>query len=276
MSDNRVTVGALHDVQAEQDSRGLHIDQVGVSGLSYPISVLDRDSGLQHTVGKIALSVGLPHHTRGTHMSRFIEILEHHRGEMTIRTLPELLDEVRVRLDADSAEIDVRFPYFLSRSAPVTGKAALMEYECRFHGVRDRDGDLFTLGVTVPVTTLCPCSKEISDYGAHNQRGYVRVEVRADSFEDDNLIWIEEVIDWVEASASAPVYPLLKRPDERHVTMQAYDNPRFVEDVVREVGVRLVDDSRVAWFRVCAENLESIHNHSAFAKIEWSRKKGAE
>jgi GTP cyclohydrolase I len=276
MSKNTVIEGALHDVQAEHDTRGLHIDQVGVSGLSYPVSVLDRDSGLQHTVGKIALSVGLPHHTRGTHMSRFVEILENHRGEMTIHTLPELLDEVRVRLDADSAEIDIRFPYFLSRSAPVTGKSALMEYECQFHGVRSQDGDVFTLGVTVPVSTLCPCSKEISDYGAHNQRGYVCVEVRSNSFEDDDLIWIEEVIDWVEASASAPVYPLLKRPDERHVTMQAYDNPRFVEDMVREVGLLLAGDSRVAWFRVHAENLESIHNHSAFAKIEWSREKDIE
>jgi GTP cyclohydrolase IB len=276
MTEPVVTPTPLHDVQAEEDARGLHIDQVGVSGLAYPISVLDRDAGIQHTVGRLSLSVGLPHHTRGTHMSRFIEILENHRGEMTIHTLPELLDEMRVRLDAESAQVDVRFPYFLARTAPVSGKTALMEYECQFHGTRSEDGDVFTLGVTVPVSTLCPCSKEISDYGAHNQRGYVRVQVRSDSFENDDLIWIEEVIDWVEKSASAPVYPLLKRPDERHVTMQAYDNPRFVEDVVREVGVRLVEDARVSWFRVNCENLESIHNHSAFAEIEWSRKKDGE
>jgi GTP cyclohydrolase I len=147
-----------------------------------------------------------------------------------------------------------------------------MEYECQFHGTRGVAGDVFTLGVTVPVATLCPCSKEISDYGAHNQRGYVNVQVRSDSFDDEDLIWIEEVIEWVEASASAPVYPLLKRPDERYVTMQAYDNPRFVEDMVREVGVLLVNDPRVVWFKVNAENLESIHNHNAFAEIEWSRK----
>jgi GTP cyclohydrolase I len=265
------TPDILRDVQAEIDARGLHIDRVGVSGLAYPIAVLDHDQGRQQTVGEIALSVSLSHEARGTHMSRFVEILERYRGEMTIHTLPALLDEMRERLGADAAEIDIDFPYFLQRRAPVTGSSAMMDYRCAFRGSRGPAGDVFTLAVTVPVSTLCPCSKEISDYGAHNQRGYVTAQVRGNSFEDEDLIWIEEVIGWIEDSASAPVYPLLKRPDERHVTMQAYDNPRFVEDVVREVGLRLVGDSRVAWFHVRAENLESIHNHSAFAEIEWSR-----
>jgi len=204
-------------------------------------------------------------------MSRFIEIFERHRGEMTVRTLPRLLDDMRERLDAEASQIEISFPYFLERSAPVTGSTALLEYGCTFRGERNGQHEAFTLGVEVPVSTLCPCSKEISDYGAHSQRGYVSVEVRSTDFDDHDLIWIEEIIEWVEESASAPVYPLLKRPDERHVTMQAYDNPRFVEDVVREVGLRLREDERVAWFRVHAENHESIHNHSAFAEIEWER-----
>jgi GTP cyclohydrolase IB len=204
-------------------------------------------------------------------MSRFIEVFEEYRGEMTIHTLPPLLDALRGRLNAEAAEIEIAFPYFLERKAPVSGKAAMMEYQCAFTGFRSGVADWFTMSVTVPVSTLCPCSKEISDYGAHNQRGYVTVDVRTHSFDDDDLIWIEEIIHWVEASASAPVYPLLKRPDERFVTMLAYDNPRFVEDMVREVALRLVEDPRLAWFRVTAKNLESIHNHNAFAQLEWSR-----
>ncbi|MEZ4424963.1 MAG: GTP cyclohydrolase FolE2 [Gemmatimonadota bacterium] len=261
----------LHDVQAESDTRGLHIDRVGVSGLSDPISVLDRHAGRQQTVGQITLAVSLPHDQRGTHMSRFIEVFEHHRGEMTIRTLPGLLEELRARLSAEAAQIEVAFPYFVERRAPVTGRSAMMDYACAFRGRVDAKGEAFSLRTTVPVSTLCPCSKEISDYGAHNQRGYVTVEVGTTSSSLEDLVWIEEVIDWVESSASAPVYPLLKRPDERHVTMQAYDNPRFVEDLVREVAGRIRDDARVAWFSVAAENLESIHNHSAFAEIRWSR-----
>lgn len=262
---------SLHDVQAQPDARGLHIDRVGVTGLSYPIAVLDRAGGLQQTVGKVTLAVSLPHDERGTHMSRFIEVFEKYRDEVTIHTLPALLDEMRDRLEAETGEIEISFPYFLERAAPVTRKTAMMEYACAFKGVRSPNSDLFTLSVTVPVGTLCPCSKEISDYGAHNQRGYVTVQVRTDSFEDEKLIWIEELIAWIEESASSPVYPLLKRPDERFVTMQAYDNPRFVEDMVREVGVRLVSDDRVSWFHVAAENIESIHNHNAFAEIEWTR-----
>ena len=271
MTNATATSVPLHDVQAETDARGLKIDRVGVNGLSYPISVLEQEGGLQQTIGEISLAVSLSDDERGTHMSRFIEIFELYRGEITIRTVPALLDELRIRLEAESAEMNITFPYFLERRAPVTHKSAMMEYSCGFKGVRGVDGDVFTLCVMVPISTLCPCSKEISDYGAHNQRGYVTVQVRSNSFNDEDLIWIEEVIGWVEDSASAPVYPLLKRPDERHVTMQAYDNLRFVEDIVREVGGRLQGDGRVGWFHVRAENIESIHNHSAFAEIEWAR-----
>jgi len=249
------------------------IDQVGVNDLRYPISVLDREQEKQHTVARLSLAVNLPHHFKGTHMSRFIEVLNEHRGEITMRTLPEILRDLKERFDAESARVEVTFPYFLERSAPVSGARALMDYECSFVGEANGKLEDFVLGVTVPVTTLCPCSKAISDYGAHNQRGYVNMEVRSRWTENQQpeLIWIEELVEVAEQSASAPVYPLLKRPDERHVTMQAHDNPTFVEDVVRNVAVRLQDDTRVSWFRVHAENQESIHNHSAFARIEWTR-----
>jgi GTP cyclohydrolase I len=260
----------MEDVQNRPDDRCVPIDEVGVSGLRYPIVVLDRAQGKQHTVAKIAMSVNLPHHFKGTHMSRFIEILNEHRGEVTMRTVPMILRTLQTRLDAESARIEVYFPYFLERAAPVTAARALMDYSCTFVGQRRGDEDDFVLRIEVPVTTLCPCSKAISDYGAHNQRGYVTIEVRSrvDENGERALIWIEELVEIAERSASAPVYPLLKRPDERHVTMQAFDNPVFVEDVVRNVAVRLQTDHRVAWFRVRAVNDESIHNHSAFAQVE--------
>src|SRR5207249_2645156 len=177
------------------------------------------------------------------------------------------------RLQAESAKVEVAFPYFVERAAPVTGARALMDYDCAFLGKRRGQEDAFLLRVEVPVTTLCPCSKAISDYGAHNQRGSVTIEVksRVDDEGQQILIWIEELINIAERSASAPVYPLLKRADERHVTMQAFDNPVFVEDIVREVALVLRNDSRIAWFRIDALNQESIHNHSAFASVEWSR-----
>ena len=263
----------LEDVQNRADGRQIAIDQVGVSDLRYPISVLDREQEKQHTVARLSLAVNLPHHFKGTHMSRFIEVLNEHRGEITMRTLPEILRGLKERLDAESARVEVTFPYFLERPAPVSGARALMDYECSFVGEANGKLEDFVLSVKVPVTTLCPCSKAISDYGAHNQRGYVSMEVRSRWSEDQKpeLIWIEELVEVAEQSASAPVYPLLKRPDERYVTMQAHDNPVFVEDVVRNVAVRLQDDTRISWFRVHAENHESIHNHSAFARIEWSR-----
>ncbi len=263
----------LEDVQNRTDGRQIAIDQVGVSGLRYPISVLDREQEKQHTVARLSLAVNLPHHFKGTHMSRFIEVLNEHRGEITMRTLPEILRDLKERLDSESARVEVAFPYFLERTAPVSGARALMDYECSFVGEANGKLEDFVLGVKVPVTTLCPCSKAISDYGAHNQRGYVTMEIRSRWAADGQpeLIWIEELVEIAEQSASAPVYPLLKRPDERHVTMQAHDTPVFVEDVVRNVAARLQDNARVSWFRIHAENQESIHNHNAFARIEWTR-----
>src|SRR4051812_4425262 len=261
------------DVQSMRDERQLEIEQAGVSDLRYPIVVLDRRREKQHTIATISMSVGLPHHLKGTHMSRFLEILHEDRGELTVRTLPALLRKVKQRLDAETARIEARFPYFMEKRAPVSGAKSLMDYECTFTGEVNGGAMDFVLSVEVPVTSLCPCSKAISDYGAHNQRGFIEIDVRSvQSLEGQpELIWIEELVEIAERSASAPIYPLLKRPDERHVTMQAYENPVFVEDLVRNVAMKLKADDRVAWFRARAVNQESIHNHNAFALIEWNR-----
>lgn len=260
----------LEDVQNQPANREIAIDKVGINHLRFPITVLDRQEERQHTVATLRMSVSLPHHFKGTHMSRFIEVLHAHEGEITMRTLPGILEELKDKLDAEAAHIEVEFPYFLHRAAPESGATALMGFDCRFLGEATAAGEDFRFGVTVPVTTLCPCSKAISPYGAHNQRGYVSIDVRPARLEGGGraFIWIEELIEWAERSASSPVYPLLKRPDERAVTMQAYENPVFVEDIVRHAAALMEADERVAWFRVQAENHESIHSHNAFAEIE--------
>lgn len=263
----------MEDVQSRADERQISLDQVGVSDLRHPIVVLDRHHERQTTIARLRMSVSLPHHFKGTHMSRFLEVLNEHHGEVTMRTLPGILHALRRRLDAERARVEVEFPYFLHRSAPKSGATALMDYECSFMGQATDTDDDFRLGVRVPVTSLCPCSKAISKYGAHNQRGYITIETRSrrDTSGLPELIWIEELIAMAEASASAPVYPLLKREDEQHVTEQAYENPVFVEDMVRNAVTKLQDDRRVRWCRVHAENQESIHNHAAFASVEWTR-----
>ena len=258
----------MKDVQNSPDMRGIDIDQVGVCDLTYPITVLDRENQKQQCAAKISLSVSLPHHFKGTHMSRFLQVLAEHQGEVTMRTVPAILHDLKKRLDAESAHIEVEFPYFLQRKAPVSGLSAPMDYTCAFIGESNGGSDDFLLRVCTPVGTLCPCSKEISDYGAHNQRGYVNLTVRPRKSDGLwALIWIEELVEFAERSASAPVYPILKRTDERHVTMQAYDNPVFVEDVVRNAAGFLKADERITWFEVRAVNHESIHNHSAFAVV---------
>jgi GTP cyclohydrolase I len=256
----------LFDVQHTSDDRGIEIDQVGICDLVYPVTILDRIGGRQSVTSRISISVSLPHHFKGTHMSRFLEVLASHREVITLDRLPLILGELKERLLAQSAHIEIEFDYFMIRKAPVSGMEAPMDYHCAFIGGVNGEGEDLALRVTVPVATLCPCSKSISDYGAHNQRGYVTMEVRAKEF-----VWIEELVTVAEESASAPIYPLLKRVDERHVTMQAYDNPVFVEDVVRNVAVKLREDKRIFAFKVRAENHESIHNHSAFAVVSESR-----
>lgn len=263
----------MKDVQNTRDHRGIPIDQVGITNLSYPIRVLDRTGQLIGTVARITMSVHLPHHFKGTHMSRFLEILTRHEGEITGRTIPSLLEDLRTRLEAESARVEVTFPYFVEKAAPVSGAKAKVGCECTFLGEVSRRRRSFQIRVTTPVKTLCPCSKEISDYGAHNQRGLVTLQVHPRRRRDGwDHIWIEELVEIAEASASAPVYALLKRPDERHVTMQAYDNPVFVEDLVRNVALRLQADPRVAAFEVQAVNQESIHAHDAYARVLWKRR----
>ena len=261
----------LPDIQKTPDSRGVAIDRVGICDVSFPITVLDQQNQKQQASARLSMSVSLPHHFKGTHMSRFLEILSRHQGEITMRTIPEILHELKRRLDAESAHIEVEFPYYILRTAPVSGFSAPMEYRSAFIAESNGVTDDFLLRVVVPVTTLCPCSKEISDYGAHNQRGYVTLTVRPRKIDGLwEFIWIEELVGVAERSASAPVYPILKRTDERHVTMQAYDNPVFVEDVVRNAAGFLKQDPRITWFEVRAVNHESIHNHSAFAVVRSS------
>ncbi len=265
-----MTSRQLRDLQNESDHRNLEVNKVGVKGLSYPIVVQDRANRTQHTVASIQMSVLLPHSFRGTHMSRFIEILNHYRGYISADNLQEILTEMRRRLNADIAHMELEFPYFIEKRAPLSKAKGLQKYLCRFiasEGPDPEDSD-FILAVDVPVTTLCPCSKEISEAGAHNQRSVVSIQVRYKKF-----IWIEDLITMAEESASSGLYPLLKRRDEKYVTEQAYQNPRFVEDVVREVAQSLEKTEAVTWYRVEAENFESIHNHNAYALIE-NRKSG--
>lgn len=260
----------MKDVHNQIDDRQISIDEVGVSDLRYPIVVLDRAKERQHTIATLKMSVNLPHQFKGTHMSRFVEILHEYRGEITMFTLPQILHALRQRLSSESSRVEIRFPYFLERSAPVSGVKGMMDYECWFIGSFNGNKDDFVLGVRVPVTSLCPCSKEISDYGAHNQRGYISIEVRS-AYQNGKpaIVWIEDLVEVAEGAASTPVYALLKRVDERHVTMRAYENPVFVEDMVRNVAQNLRENAQIGWFKVHAINHESIHNHGAFACIEW-------
>jgi GTP cyclohydrolase I len=254
----------IADVQNHVSPHTIDIDKVGVKNISYPIVVLDKYNGTQHTVARINMYVNLPHRHKGTHMSRFIEILSEHRLDVSLKKIGPILEETRRRLNAQSAHIEMTFPYFIDKEAPVTRARGLMEYICNFNGALDEQGVLdLVVGITVPITTLCPCSKEISKAGAHNQRGEVRVQVRYKKF-----FWIEDLIRLVEDSASCEVYALLKRQDEKFVTEKAYSNPMFVEDVVREIAHHLSRNGNFTWFAVESENFESIHNHSAYAYIE--------
>jgi len=259
----------LADVQAGRDERNLPVDEVGIAGIRYPVAVADREHGKQDTIAEVSMSVDLPAGVKGAHLSRFVEVLHETAGEITPQAIPEILEAMRARLGASKARLKVAFPLFLRRSAPVTGAAALMDYSCWLEGELDGIGPQVMLGVRVPVTCVCPCSKAISDYGAHNQRAMISVQVR--SRDEEGLpvgIWVEELIEAAEAAASSPVFPLLKRPDERHVTMRAHDHPVFVEDMVRGVAEALGRDERIAWFAVEAASEESIHNHAAFARIQ--------
>ena len=259
----------LEDVQGRLDDRQLPIGRVGISSLRYPATVWDRKNGSQATVAEVSMSVDLSADVKGAHLSRFIEVLEDSAVTLSPQTMPVILGNLRQRLAARRAEFSADFPYFMRRSAPVTGATARMDYQCHLSARSDGSTTVTTVGVRVPVSSVCPCSKAISDYGAHNQRGYVTVQVRPrDEGDGPVAVWAEDLIEVAEASASSPVFPLLKRPDERYVTMQAHDHPVFVEDMVRAAAVALSGDDRMAWFSVEAVNDESIHNHAAFACID--------
>ena len=263
VSAKRAAPDEIPDIQATADTRRLAIDQVGIKSIRHPITVAEKGGGLQHTIATFNMYVSLPHHFKGTHMSRFVEILNAHEREISVDTFKKMLHEVVERLEAESGHIEMNFPYFVNKSAPVSGVQSLMDYDVTFTGGIEGGRQTFTMKVVVPVTSLCPCSKEISDYGAHNQRSHVTIAARTRGF-----VWIEDLVGYAEAEASSELYGLLKRPDEKLVTERAYDNPKFVEDMVRDVAAHLNRDDRIEWYSVESENFESIHNHSAYAQIE--------
>jgi len=252
----------LPDTQNQTDKREIPIDKVGIKSLKYPISVLDKDNGVQHTIATVSMTVDLPKQYKGTHMSRFVEVLQN-KKEIQIESIYEILKEMQNKLKADSAHIELDFPYFIEKKAPVSGKPSLIDYRVRYHAVMHKDKKDLIMTVVVPVKTLCPCSKNISKYGAHNQRGEVTVSVRF-----LETVWFEDIIKYVEESASCELFTLLKREDEKYVTEKAYENPVFVEDLVRNVVLKLQDNKNILWYSVEAENFESIHNHNAYAMIE--------
>lgn len=255
----------LHDEQNTRDTRELPIDKVGVRGLRFPIQVRDRAHAVQNTIATIGMFVDLPMEFKGTHMSRFVEVLNSHGEMIHVENIPDLLSSMQQRLNANTSHLEIEFPYFITKKAPVTEREGLMDYNVRFEANATGTEIDFVMTLRVPVATLCPCSKAISEYGAHNQRGEVTVAIRS-----SETVWIEDLIALVEESASCELYSLLKRPDEKAVTERAYENPVFVEDLVRNIVLRLKAHEHITWYRVEAENFESIHNHNAYACIEKS------
>jgi len=256
----------LPDVQNSQDTRAIAIDKVGIKDIRHPVQVKDRTGKIQHTIANFNMYVDLPHNFKGTHMSRFVEILNNHDWEITVDSFKTMLTEMTDRLDAECGHIEMGFQFFINKTAPASGVKSLLDYEVNFIGERKKGENIINIKVVVPVTSLCPCSKKISDRGAHNQRSHVTVNVETEDF-----IWVEEIIDIVESEASCELYGLLKRPDEKVVTERAYDNPKFVEDMVRDIAHQLNIDERIQAYTVASENFESIHNHSAYALIEKKR-----
>ncbi len=256
----------MSDQQSERDHRQLRIDKVGVRNLRFPVQIRDKAHELQNTVATIGLFVDLPEEFKGTHMSRFVEVLNSHGSVIHVENIPDILKAMQTRLHAHAAHLEMRFPFFMTKKAPVSGKEGVMDYEVGFDAALEGEKLDFVLTVKANVTTLCPCSKAISQYGAHNQRGEVTVQIRS-----SKLIWIEDLIRWIESCGSSEMYSLLKRVDEKAVTERAYENPVFVEDLVRNVALRLNEHPDIFWYQVEAENQESIHNHNAYACIEKHR-----
>lgn len=258
----------MKDIQKEYDSRGVDIQKVGIKDFEVPLNIRRKNSSNQVVNAKARVAVSLPKHYKGTHMSRFVEVLtEWQNKDMLGSDLKGCISAIVEKLDAKSGELEFTFKYFINKFAPVSGLTSTMSYECSFNSIledynTENEYYKFILGVKVPVTTLCPCSKEISDYGAHNQRAIIGVKV---SYDRNEHIWIEDLIEMIESHSSSSIYPLLKREDEKFVTEKAYDNPKFVEDILRDVVLDLRKNDVVKEFEVECEAMESIHNHSAWA-----------
>jgi GTP cyclohydrolase I len=254
---------AIEDVQGRADSRQIPINKVGIKDVFHPVRVKDRSGGEQHTIANFNMYVALPHNFKGTHMSRFVELLHRNEREISVESFRDILIEMTEKLDARSGHLEMSFPYFVMKKAPVSGVESLMDYKAALIGeIHDSRSELW-LKVVVAATSLCPCSKQISKYGAHNQRSHITIKARV-----DNHMWLEELIDIAEQEASCEVFGILKRSDEKFVTERAYENPKFVEDIVRDIAVRCNNEPRIRAYVVEAENFESIHNHSAYALIE--------
>lgn len=258
----------IPDVQSSADTRHLAINKVGIKSIRHPVIVKDKSVGVQHTIATFNMYVHLPHNFKGTHMSRFVQILNQHGREISVESFESILREMVEKLEAKSGYIEMSFPYFVNKTAPVSGVQSLLDYDVIFIGEIIEGKYRFTMKVLIPVTSLCPCSKEISERGAHNQRSHVTLTVRT-----KGAVWIEDIVRIAEEQASSELYGLLKRPDEKFVTERAYDNPKFVEDMVRDVAAALNADGRIEAYVVESENFESIHNHSAYALIERDKSK---
>ena len=267
------TAAGMPDVQGFADLRNVPIDRVGVKNIRYPITLkCPATGGVQHTVARVNMFVGLPHYQKGTHMSRFLEVLNKHHEELRSDQIMDVCRDMKKRLEAKEAHLELAFPYFIHKKAPVTKSEGMIDIEVTFEATcyGDTSEDQFIMGLKIPATSLCPCSKEISAYGAHNQRCEMEVRIQ---FHPGKYMWIEDVFAMVEKCASAPVYAVLKRPDEKFVTEEAYDNPKFVEDIVRDLALAMNTEKRIAWYKVTSENFESIHNHNAYASIERDKRK---
>ena len=259
------TAITMPDVQGSKDTRQVPIDRVGVKDIRYPIALkCPSTGGKQHTVAMVNMYVALPHYQKGTHMSRFLEVLNRHHGGLDSSDIMSVAHDMKERLEAEEAHLEMKFPYFIDKKAPVTGQPGKLDIQVSFEAIAGAVDD-FILGIKVPATSLCPCSKEISAYGAHNQRCEMEARVR---FFPGRMMWIEELFELVERCASTQVFAVLKRPDEKYVTEAAFDNPKFVEDIVRDLAIAMEDEPRIAWYQVASENFESIHNHNAYAVVE--------
>jgi GTP cyclohydrolase IB len=265
MTTDTKPTASMPDVQASHDVRNVAIDKVGVKNITYPIRLFcPATGGVQHTVAHVNMYVGLPHYQKGTHMSRFLEVLNKHHEHIQADQIMSICHDIKKRLNAEEAHLELRFPYFIHKKAPVSGAPGMIDVQVTFECNSGKTDD-FIMGVKAPATSLCPCSKEISAYGAHNQRCEIQARVR---FTPGTHLWIEDLFSIAESAASTQVYAVLKRPDEKFVTEAAYDNPKFVEDIVRDLAVSLDKDDRIAWYQIDSENYESIHNHNAYALVE--------